>query len=179
MRPMNQQSMLSALNQLNPAQVLELNIGSQRRAEDLAIAAANRQEDVKLAKRGLDIKSKEADATLALRGAQMAALQDQVKGADVKARVESLDKAFPLAGKVLKMDEMIGENADALKASIQKETLGRDYAYSLSSINPKIDPRVIIGAAKSFTEGAALVKKKEAETGRKYFMYGGTKLYLD
>jgi hypothetical protein len=179
MRPLNQQSMLSALNQLDPVKVLELNIGSQRRTEDLAIAAANRKEDVSLQREKIGVERIGAIATRDLRSAQKAALNDQVKGSDVKARIESLEKAFPLAGKIPKMDELVGEDAAGLKASIEKETFGRDYAYGLSSINPGVDPRIIIGAAKSFAEGGKLVKKTEAETGRKYFQYGGTKLYLD
>lgn len=178
-RVMNEMQLATVLKQADSMKVIETNISSDRRAEDLAIAAANRKEDVKLAERGLAVKEKEASATLAFRNAQMIALGDQVKGSDVKARIESVEKAFPLAGKIPKMDEMIGENADALKASIQKETFGRDYAYSLSAINPKVDPRIIIGASKAFTEGSSLVKKTEAETGRKFFQYGGTKLYLD
>ena len=178
-RPLNQQSMLAALNQLDPVKVLELNIGSQRRAEDLALAAANRKEDVALQREKIGVERIGALATADLRSAQKAALKDQVKGSDVKARIESLEKAFPLAGKIPKMDELVGEDAAGLKASIQKETFGRDYAYGLSSINPGVDPRIIIGAAKSFAEGGQLVKKTDAETGRKYFLYGGTKLYLD
>lgn len=179
MRPMDQKSMYASLNLIDPVKLLEMNIGSQRRAEDLATAAANRKEDVALQKEKIGVERIGALATRDLRAAQKAALKDQVKGSDVKARIESLEKAFPLAGKIPKMDELVGEDAAGLKASIQKETFGRDYAYGLSSINPGVDPRIIIGAAKSFAEGGQLVKKTDAETGRKYFLYGGTKLYLD
>jgi len=178
-RPMDQVAMQTALKQLDPVKVVEINMGSDRRAEDLALAAANRKEDVALQREKIGVERIGALATADLRSAQKAALKDQVKGSDVKARIESLEKAFPLAGKIPKMDELVGEDAAGLKASIQKETFGRDYAYGLSSINPGVDPRIIIGAAKSFAEGGQLVKKTDAETGRKYFLYGGTKLYLD
>lgn len=178
-RPMDQVAMQTALKQLDPVKVVEINMGSDRRKEDLALAASNRKEDVALKREELAIKRTDARATADLRAAQKAALQDQVKGADVKAKIEGIEKSFPLAGKIPKMDELVGEDASKIKASIQKDTFGRDYAYGLSANNPKIDPRIIIGAAKSFAEGSAIAKKTEAETGRKYFQYGGTKLYLD
>jgi len=180
MRPMNQQSMLSALNQLNPAQVLELNIGSQRRAEDLAIAETRRAEDLKLRGRELDIKDKEANATLAFRGAQMTALQDQVKGADAKAKAETIDKSFPYADKMFKPEDLLGKT-DAEKQQLQSmvaaDTRSRNYAVGLASLNPKIDPRIIIGAAKAASTTYPDVLKEKS--GRSYFSYGGSKIYLD
>jgi hypothetical protein len=178
-RPMSQQSLLTNLNQLDPAKVLELNINSQRRAEDLARDDARRKEDIKLKERELGIKEKEAGATLAFRGAQMAALQDQVKGADSKAKVEAIEKSFPNADRVLKMDEQVGDkNAiKALKESIAADTMAKQFAVGLASVNPKIDPRIIIGAAKASTT-TRVDPKTDPATGRTYFNYGGTQIFL-
>lgn len=179
-RPMNQQSMLSALNQLNPAQVLELNIGSKRREEDLAIAAANRKEDVRLQEKGLDIKNKEANATLSFRNAQMIALRDQVKGADAKAKAETIDKSFPYADKMFKPEDLLGKSdaeKQRLQGMVEADTRSRNYAVGLASLNPKIDPRIIIGAAKSASTTYPDVKKDKS--GRSYFSYGGTNIFID
>ena len=179
-RPMNQQSMLSALNQLTPAQVLELNIGSQKRAEDLAIAAANRKEDVKLAERGLAVKEKEAGATLAFRNAQMIALGDQVKGADAKAKAETIDKSFPYADKMFKPEDLLGKSdaeKQKLQGMVESDTRSRNYAVGLASLNPKIDPRIIIGASKAASTTFPNILKDKS--GRSYFSYGGSQIYID
>lgn len=180
MRPMNQQSMLSALNQLNPAQVLELNIGSKRREEDLATAAANRKEDVRLKEKEIGIKEKEAGATLAFRNAQMIALRDQVKGADAKAKAETIDKSFPYADKMFKPEDLLGKSdaeKQRLQGMVEADTRSRNYAVGLASLNPKIDPRIIIGAAKSASTTYPDVKKDKS--GRSYFSYGGTNIFID
>ena len=181
-RPMSQQALLTGLNQLDPAKILELNINSQRRAEDLARDDARRKEDIKLKNRELDIKAVEARGTSDLRAAQKAALQDQVKGADVKAKIEGIEKSFPLADKVFKPEDMLGKKPDdiaALKASVARDTTARNVAVNLTSLNPKIDPRIIIGAAKSAAGGGSLAKKQEEGTGRSYFTYGGVNIYLN
>ena len=180
-RPLNQQSMLAALNQLDPVKVLELNIGSQRRAEDLALAAANRKEDIKLKNRELDIKATEAGATRDLRAAQKAALQDQIKGADTRAKVESLVKSFPNADRALKIEEQALPEGDlkSLKTSIERDTIGRNVAVNLTSLNPKLDPQIVIGAAKSAAAGNLPARKTDPKTGRSYFDYGGVQIFAD
>ena len=180
-RPLNQQAMLSALNQLDPVKVLELNIGSQRRTEDLAIAEANRKEDIKLKNRELDIKAIDAGATRDLRAAQKAALQDQVKGADTRAKVESLVKSFPNADRALKIEEQALPAGDlnSLKTSIERDTIGRNVAVNLTSLNPKLDPQIVIGAAKSAAAGNLPARKTDPKTGRSYFDYGGVQIFAD
>ena len=180
-RPLNQQAMLSALNQLDPVKVLELNIGSQRRTEDLAIAEANRKEDIKLKNRELDIKAIDAGATRDLRAAQKAALQDQVKGADTRAKVESLVKSFPNADRAIKLEEQALSEGDlkSLKTSIERDTIGRNVAVNLTSLNPKLDPQIVIGAAKSAAAGNLPARKTDPKTGRSYFDYGGVQIFAD
>lgn len=180
-RPLNQQSMLTALNQLDPVKVLELNIGSQRRAEDLATAAANRKEDVALKREELAIKRTDAGATADLRAAQKAALQDQVKGADTRAKVESLVKSFPNADRALKIEEQALPEGDlkSLKTSIERDTIGRNVAVNLTSLNPKLDPQIVIGAAKSAAAGNLPARKTDPKTGRSYFDYGGVQIFAD
>lgn len=179
-RSLGQQAMLSTLNQLDPVKVLELNISSQRRAEDLAREEARRKEDIRLKERELDIKATEAAATKAFRTAQMSALQDQVKGADAKAKAETIDKSFPYADKIFKPEELLGKS-DAEKQQLQSmvaaETRSRNYAVGLVSLNPKIDPRIIIGAAKAATTTYPNILKDKS--GRSYFSYGGTQIFLD
>jgi hypothetical protein len=179
MRPLNQQSMLSALNQLDPVKVLELNIGSQRRTEDLAIAAANRKEDVQLQREKIGVERIGALATRDLRSAQRAALEDQVKGADVRAKVESITKSFPNADRVLKLEESVGPDVEATKLSIQNDTVGRNIAVNLASLNPKTDPQILIGAAKAAASGKLPARKSDPKTGRSYFDYGGVQIFAD
>lgn len=180
-RPLNQQQMLTTLNQLDPVKVLELNISSQKRQEDLDLAATNRKEDIKLKNRELDIKAIDAGATRDLRAAQKAALEDQVKGADVRAKVESVVKSFPNADRALKIEEegLPAGDLNSLKTSIKRDTIGRNVAVNLTSLNPKLDPQIVIGAAKSAAEGNLPTRNKDPKTGRLFFNYGGVQIFAD
>lgn len=180
-RPMDQVAMQTALKQLDPVKVVEINMGSDRRKEDLAIAAANRKEDVALKREELAIKRTDARATADLRAAQKAALQDQVKGADTRAKVESLVKSFPNADRALKIEEQALPEGDlkSLKTSIERDTIGRNVAVNLTSLNPKLDPQIVIGAAKSAAAGNLPARKTDPKTGRSYFDYGGVQIFAD
>jgi hypothetical protein len=179
-RPMTEMQLATQLKQADSVRVIEANISSDRRAEDLAIAAANRKEDVRLKEKELGIKEKEAGATLAFRQAQMTALSDQVKGADAKAKAETIDKSFPYADKMFKPEDLLGKSdaeKQRLQGMVEADTRSRNYAVGLASLNPKIDPRIIIGAAKSASTTYPDIKKDKS--GRSYFSYGGTSIFID
>lgn len=180
-RPMDQVAMQTALKQLDPVKVVEINMGSDRRKEDLAIAAANRKEDVALQREKIGVERIGALATADLRSAQKAALQDQVKGADTRAKVESLVKSFPNADRALKIEEQALPEGDlkSLKTSIERDTIGRNVAVNLTSLNPKLDPQIVIGAAKSAAAGNLPARKTDPKTGRSYFDYGGVQIFAD
>lgn len=179
-RPMNQQSLITALGQLDPAKVLELNINSQRRTEDLATTAANRKEDVGLKREELGIKRTEAAATADFRAAQKLALTDQVKGADAKAKADTIDRSFPYADKLFKPEDLLGKTEaekQQLQGMVATDTRSRNYAVGLASLNPKIDPRIIIGASKAASSTYPNILKDKS--GRSYFGYGGSQIYID
>lgn len=180
-RPMDQVAMQTALKQLDPVKVVEINMGSDRRKEDLALAASNRKEDVALQREKIGVERIGALATADLRSAQKAALQDQVKGADIRAKVESLAKSFPNADRSLKIEESALPEGDlkSLKTSIERDTIGRNVAVNLTSLNPKLDPQIVIGAAKSAAAGNLPARKTDPKTGRSYFDYGGVQIFAD
>jgi hypothetical protein len=177
---MSKEQLLTGLAQFTPAKLYEFKLAREDRAEDKATAAAIRKEDVKLAERGLAVKEKEAGATLAFRNAQMIALGDQVKGADAKAKAETIDKSFPYADKMFKPEDLFGKS-DAEKQQLQSmvaaDTRSRNYAVGLASLNPKIDPRIIIGASKAASSTYPNILKDKS--GRSYFSYGGSQIYID
>ena len=177
---MNKEQLLTVLDQFAPAKLFEFKLAREDRAEDKKTEAENRAEDVKLAKRGLDIKEIDARATSAFRSAQLISLKDQVKGADTKAKAETIEKAFPYADKMFKPEDMLGKS-DAEKQKIQSQvdadTRSRNYAVGLASLNPNVDPRIIIGAAKSAS--TTFPKLQKDKSGRSYFGYGGTNIFID
>ena len=179
MRPMDQQSLYASLKLLDPVKALEINMSTKRYEEERATAAANRKEDVSLQREKIGVERIGAIATRDLRAAQKTALEDQVKGADVRAKVESITKSFPNADRVLKLEESVGPDVEATKLSIQNDTVGRNIAVNLASLNPKTDPQVLIGAAKAAASGKLPAKKSDSKTGRSYFDYGGVQIFAD
>ena len=176
---MSKEQLLTGLAQFTPAKLYEFKIAREDRAEDKATAAANRKEDVQLQREKIGVERIGALATADLRAAQKSALADQVKGADVRAKVESITKSFPNADRVLKLEESVGPDVEATKLSIQNDTVGRNIAVNLASLNPKTDPQILIGAAKAAASGKLPAKKSDPKTGRSYFDYGGVQIFAD
>ena len=180
-RSFDQQSMLTSLRQLDPVKVFELNMNSDIRKEELARQASNRAEDVSLKKEELGIQKMRAGSDAALNRLRGDLLKEQVRGADVKAKAETIDKSFPLAGKVFKPEDLLGKSEaekNTLRNQVVAETKSRDYAIGLASLNPSVDPRVIIGAAKSASTTFPTMKQ-DTKTGRNYFDYGSSKIFID
>ena len=87
-----------------------------------------------------------------------------------------------MADKVFKPEDLLGKSpaeVDALKAAAGRDTTSRSVAINLASLNPKIDPRIVIGAAKSAVSGSLPAKKSDPKTGRSYFDYGGAQIFVD
>lgn len=180
-RTFDQQSMLTTLRQLDPVKVFELNMNSDIRKEELARQERNRKEDVSLKREEIDIARTRAGSDAALNKLRGDLLKEQVKGSDIKARIEGVVKSFPNADRVLKLEEKVGaaKDIEALQSSIEKDTIGRNVAVNLISLNPKLDPQILIGAAKSAAAGSPISKKTDPKTGRKYFDYGGVQIFAD
>jgi hypothetical protein len=178
-RPMNKQQLLTGLGQFTPAKIFEFDLGQKVRAEDKATEESRYQEGIKLKKEELGIARTKAGSDAALNKLRGDLLTDQVKGADVKAKVEAIDKSFPNADRALKLEEQVGDKAaiKSLQESIAADTLGKQFAVGLASVNPKLDPRIIVGAAKAATT-TRVVPKTDPATGRTYFDYGGTQIFL-
>lgn len=114
--------------------------------------------------------------------ARVGAINSDVKGADAKARVEAVNRFFPNADKVLKLDETVNlseKEVAAKKAQIEADGIGRDIAGNLVSLNPKVDPRVVAGFARSAAMGNRPEKQIDKESGRTYITHGGVKLFTN
>lgn len=142
--------------------------------------------EVAAGEKGADAKMISARADQTYRATQARVLDENIKGGDVKARVQAIEEMFPLANKQLKIEDLAsftGKNRqqeiDAYKLRIDSDTKGRRIADNLASLNPKVDPRILGGAAKAAVGGSLPTKQIDKDTGRSYFQYGGQKIFVN
>ena len=157
--------------------VVKFNV--ERGDTDRAFGLKERQLDIE--GKVADARIKEAGATASFRAAQQAALTDSIKGADIKAKGETLAKMFPLAGSDIDPTKMLGKKPEEIaqrRTQIDNDTLGLSLAERFVGLNPKVDPRVI-GAAAKASFGGTLKQERDESNGRSFLNYGGTKIYID
>lgn len=134
-----------------------------------------------LKERQLDIEQQKATDVGDRYRALNAREADAVKGADIKARGETLTKMFPLAGSDIDPAKMLGKKPEEIaqrRTQIENDTIGLSVAERFAGLNPKVDPRVI-GAAAKASFGGTLNKERDPSSGRSFLNYGGTKIYID
>jgi len=176
MRPMNQQSMLTALNQLTPVQVLELNIGSQRRAEDI------QREDKKFAATQ-EIERKKLDVSMSVANAQIAryksltnAEQTAAKGSEQKAKVEAMIKMFPVPDLSMEKIGMLSKEEQEQKKQEAVRNMDLfEKTSQLSGLNPKVDIQTLANAARLVANGTLQAFKDKDGT---YTKIGNTRVAL-
>ena len=176
MRPMNQQSMLTALNQLTPVQVLELNIGSQRRAEDI------QREDKKFAATQ-EMEQKKLDVSMAVANAQIAryraltnAEKTAAKGSEQKAKVEAMIKMFPVPDLSMEKIGMLTEKEQEQKKQEAVRNMDLfEKTSQLSGLNPKVDIQTLANAARLVANGTLQAFKDKDGT---YTKIGNTRVAL-
>jgi len=176
MRPMNQQSMLTALNQLTPVQVLELNIGSQRRAEDI------QREDKKFAATQ-EMEQKKLDVSMAVANAQIAryraltnAEKTAAKGSEQKAKVEAMIKMFPVPDLSMEKIGMLSKEEQEQKKQEAVRNMDLfEKTSQLSGLNPKVDIQTLANAARLVANGTLQAFKDKDGT---YTKIGNTRVAL-
>lgn len=151
---MNKEQLLTGLQQFTPAKLYEFKIGRQDREEDLARKKEERKEDVALAQRGLDIKAMDAASQKAYRNAQLARYDEAAKGAEQKARVDTIAKLFPeIDLDISKIGTLPQAQQDALKTKAATNADLFDKTAQLSGLNPKADVRTLANAARMIRDG--------------------------
>ncbi len=110
-----------------------------------------------------------------------AAERDAQKGSDIKARVESLSKLFPLAGKEFKLEDMLGkEPKDIEKLAKQKDADEKmlTMAGYLAGLNPTANPQTLaLLARQQFTRGG-IANTQTDKDGSVFVNVGGQKIIL-
>jgi hypothetical protein len=154
MRSMNQQSMLTALNQLDPVKVLELNIGSERRKEDLDREDKRFKVTTGLEERKLGIMGREADAKISRYASLSKMERDAAKGADQKAKVEAMIKLFPVPD--MSPEKMLGktpEEKELMKLEGVRNADLFEKTSQLVGLNPRVDLQTLANASRLITSG--------------------------
>jgi len=176
MRPMNQQSMLSALNQLTPVQVLELNIGSQRRAEDIQREDTRFAATQKMEQKKLDVSMSVANAQIARYRALSSAEEKAAKGSEQKAKVEAIIKMFPVPDLSIEKIGMLTEKEQEQKKQEAVRNMDLfEKTSQLSGLNPKVDVQTLANAARLIADGTLQAFKDKDGT---YTKIGNTRVAL-
>lgn len=155
---------------------LELRFNREDTARKFAIEDKNAESQ----RISANAASTKAGAESRYADARVTALGNDAKGADAKARVEAVNKFFPNADRILKMEETVNLTKDQVAAKnrdFEVDTKGRQIAGHFISLNPKVDPRVVAGFARSAASGNLPEVYTDKETGREYITYGGVKLF--
>lgn len=173
---MNKEQLLTGLQQFTPAKLYEFKIGRQDREEDLARKKEERKEDVALAQRGLDIKAMDAASQKAYRNAQLARYDEAAKGAEQKARVDTIAKLFPeIDLDISKIGTLPQAQQDALKTKAATNADLFDKTAQLSGLNPKADVRTLANAARMIRDGTL---KAYRDNRGVYTKIGNTRIEL-
>jgi hypothetical protein len=176
MRPMNQQSMLTALNQLTPVQVLELNIGSQRRAEDIQREDKKFADTQKMEQKKLDVSMAVANAQIARYRALTNAEKTAAKGSEQKAKVEAMIKMFPVPDLSMEKIGMLTEKEQEQKKQEAVRNMDLfEKTSQLSGLNPKVDIQTLANAARLVANGTLQAFKDKDGT---YTKIGNTRVAL-
>jgi len=176
MRPMNQQSMLTALNQLTPVQVLELNIGSQRRAEDIQREDKRFADTQKMEQKKLDVSMAVANAQIARYRALTNAEKTAAKGSEQKAKVEAMIKMFPVPDLSMEKIGMLTEKEQEQKKQEAVRNMDLfEKTSQLSGLNPKVDIQTLANAARLVANGTLQAFKDKDGT---YTKIGNTRVAL-
>lgn len=176
-RPLSGTQLYGMLRDADAFNVVKFNVeqGNTERAFDL------KERQLAIEDKVAGARVAEAGATADFRRAQRDALADSIKGADAKARVESITKMFPLAGSDIDPTKMLGKKPEEIaqrRQQIEMDTMGLSLAERFAGLNPKVDPR-IIGAAAKASFGGGLKQERDGSNGRSFLNYGGTKIYID
>lgn len=169
--------MLTAINSLDPARLVEFTVGRGDKERELSI----KEKDSESQRITANASATRAGAEKTYYEARARATDQDIKGANAKALQETLGKHFPLANSEIDPTKSIGKSPDDLKkrqAQIDADTKGLAVAERLAGLNPKLDPRVV-GAASKQALGGGMSEQTDQKTGRKYIEYGGTKIYTN
>jgi len=176
MRSMNQQSMLTALNQLDPVKVLELNIGSERRKEDLDREDKRFKVTTGLEERKLGIMGREADAKIS-RYASLSKMElAAAKGADQRAKVEAMIKLFPVPD--MSPEKMLGKTPEEKELMRLEGVRNADLfekTSQLAGLNPRVDVQTLANASRLINNGTLKAFKDKDGT---YTKIGNTRVAL-
>lgn len=176
MRPMDQKSMYASLKLIDPVKLLEMNIAAKSEEDK------NKREDDRfkattaLEERKLGIMQTEANAKMQRYASLTKLERDAAKGADQKAKVETMIKLFPMPD--LSPDKTLNKTAKELE-EMNKEAIRNaglfEKTSTLAGLNPRIDVQTLANAARLYDIGQ--LKVFEDNKG-KYTKIGDTRVAL-
>lgn len=175
-RPMDQQAMLTALKLLDPVKVFEINIGSERRAEDIKREDTRFEATQKIEKQKLDVSMSVAKAQIARYKALSFAEEKAAKGSEQKAKVEAIIKMFPVPDLSIEKIGMLTEKEQEQKKQEAVRNMDLfEKTSQLSGLNPKVDVQTLANAARLIADGTLQAFKDKDGT---YTKIGSTRVAL-
>lgn len=150
----------------DPLKVLEWNTSRADKDREFALDERRTAASETTARAALTKAKADSDTSAAL-----------MKGSDIKARQDTLDALFPLAGKQWKPEDLLGkrpEEVQRLQEQAAADLRLKTGAERILGINPNVDPRTAAELARNAQKYPVL----GADGGRPFTMVGGQKVYL-
>ena len=176
-RSMNKQQLLTGLGQLTPAKLFEFEMGQKIRAEDKAEAKAKDEREFAIKERQLGVSQSVANAQIERYKALSAAEDKAAKGSEQKAKVETIQKLFPIPD--ISFDKMMGLTEDQKQSKLNEAVRNTDLfekTSQLSGLNPKVDVQTLANAARLISNGTLQARKDK--DGTTFTNIGSTRVVL-
>jgi hypothetical protein len=176
-RPMNKQQLLTGLGQFTPAKIFEFELGQKVRAEDKAEAKVKDEREFALKERQLGVSQSVANAQIERYKALTTAEDKAAKGSEQKAKVETIQKLFPIPD--ISFDKMMGLTEVQKQSKMDEAVRNTDLfekTSQLSGLNPKVDVQTLANAARLISSGTLQARKDK--DGTTFTNIGSTRVVL-
>ncbi len=176
-RPMNKQQLLTGLGQFTPAKLFEFELGQKIRAEDKAEAKVKEEREFGLKERQLGVSQSVANAQIERYKALTTAEDKAAKGSEQKAKVETIQKLFPIPD--ISFDKMMGLTEEQKQSKMNEAVRNTDLfekTSQLSGLNPKVDVQTLANAARLISNGTLQARKDK--DGTTFTNIGSTRVVL-
>jgi hypothetical protein len=175
-RTLNQMQLATGLNLADPLKVIEANIGSDRRAEDIQREDKRFADTQKMEQKKLDVSMSVANAQIARYKSLTNAEQTAAKGSEQKAKVEAMIKMFPVPDLSMEKIGMLSKEEQEQKKQEAVRNMDLfEKTSQLSGLNPKVDIQTLANAARLVANGTLQAFKDKDGT---YTKIGNTRVAL-
>lgn len=175
-RTMGEMQLATVLKQVDSVKVIETNMASDKRKEDLDREDKRFKVTTGLEERKINIMGREADAKISRYASLSKMERDAAKGADQKAKVEAMIKLFPVPDMdPVKMLNKTDKEIEEMRLEGVKNADLFEKTSQLAGLNPRVDVQTLANASRLINDGTLKAFKDKDGT---YTKIGNTRVAL-